>query len=182
MRRSFVRLLAVFALLAPSVACDQATKALAVTHLSGKGTIDVVDGFFRLVYAENPGAFLGLGRSLADGLRSGLLVAGVAVMLLVVLGVLVKSQMDRLAAFGLALVLAGGVGNLVDRVTRPGGRVVDFAQVGVSTTWGTVRTGVFNVADLYIVAGALLVGFATIRKRPALAGARRQHPPDGLGA
>lgn len=165
MRRPLLRLLAVLGLLAPSVACDQATKSLAVTHLSGKGTIHVIDGFFRLVYAENPGAFLGLGRSLPDGVRTGLLVAGVAVMLLVMLVVLVKSRMDRIAALGLALMLAGGLGNLVDRVARPGGRVVDFAQLGVTTSWGTLRTGVFNVADLYIVAGAVLVGAAALRRR-----------------
>lgn len=166
MRPSLFRLLAVLGLLAPSVACDQATKALAVTHLAGKGTVHVVDGLFRLVYAENPGAFLGLGRSLPDEVRAGLFVAGVAVMLLVLLVVLVRSRLDKIAALGLALILAGGVGNLVDRVARPGGRVVDFAQLGVTTSWGTVRTGVFNVADVYIVAGALLVGFATIRRKP----------------
>jgi signal peptidase II len=166
-----MRLLLLLALLVPCVACDQATKSLAVTHLAGRGSIDVVDGFFRLIYAENPGAFLGLGRSLPEEVRVALFSVGVALMLLVLAVVLVKKRMDLVAALGLALLLAGGIGNLVDRVARPGGRVVDFAQLGVTTSFGTVRTGIFNVADVHIVVGALLVAAASLRRRPQEAGA-----------
>lgn len=164
---------ALLALLLPSVACDQATKALAVAHLKGAGTITLVDSLFTLVYAENPGAFLGLGRSLPDGVRWLLLVVAVALVLAGVAFVLLRQQVAPLAFVGMGLLVAGGVGNLVDRVARPGGRVVDFAQLGVSTSWGQVRTGIFNVADVQIMGGAALVLLSSWRRR-------KQEGPDPL--
>ena len=157
--------LALLGLLLPCVACDQVTKALAVAHLKGAGSIHVVDSLFTLVYAENPGAFLGLGRALPDGVRWLVFVVAVALVLGGVAFVLVRQQMPALAFVGMGLVVSGGVGNLIDRVARPGGRVVDFAQLGVSTSWGQVRTGVFNVADVQIMGGAALVLLSSWRKR-----------------
>ena len=57
-----------------------------------------------------------------------------------------------LLLIGFALILAGGVGNLIDRVLNDG-RVVDFMNVGI----GRLRTGVFNVADMALMAGVGLV-------------------------
>ena len=158
-----MRLLILLGLLVPSVACDQATKALAVAHLKGQGPIHVVDGLFKLVYAENPGAFLGLGRSLPDGARSALLIVGVAALLAAISVVVVRTKLAPALFWGLPLVVAGGAGNLVDRMVRPGGRVVDFAVLGI----GPVHTGVFNVADVYIVAGALLIALGARSTRRA---------------
>jgi len=64
---------------------------------------------------------------------------------------------------GFALILAGGVGNLIDRVLNDG-RVVDFMNVGI----GRVRTGVFNVADMALMAGVglvLIVGLLSKEER-----------------
>lgn len=161
------RLLLLLAIVVPCIACDQATKALAVTHLKGAPalTLDTSPLLARLVYAENPGAFLGLGRALPDGVRVALLAVGVALMLAVMVAVLARTQLARASTLGLALLIAGGAGNLVDRVARPGGRVVDFAQLGMQLGPLDVRTGVFNVADVAIVAGALLLAWATVRHR-----------------
>jgi signal peptidase II len=59
----------------------------------------------------------------------------------------VRFQWSRLAICGVALFLAGGVSNLIDRVAI--GSVIDFLSAGI----GPVRTGIFNVADLAIMAG-----------------------------
>ena len=56
-------------------------------------------------------------------------------------------------AIGLALFIAGGVSNWIDRAVR--GSVVDFLNVGI----GPIRTGVFNVADMAIMLGAAIVVF-----------------------
>ena len=108
---------------------------------------------------------MGLGRALPDGVRWLVFVVAVALVLAGVAFVLLRQQMPALAFVGMGLVVSGGVGNLIDRVARPGGRVVDFAQLGVSTSWGQVRTGVFNVADVQIMGGAALVLLSSWRKR-----------------
>jgi signal peptidase II len=63
---------------------------------------------------------------------------------------------------GVTLILGGGIGNLIDRLVNDG-HVVDFLNIGI----GGLRTGVFNVADVAIMAGPvlLLVGMAMLRKR-----------------
>ena len=155
-----MRVLLLLALLLPCVACDQATKALAIGHLKGSAGVSVVDGFFRLTYAENPGAFLGLGRSLPEGVRQGVFVVGVAALLLAVVVVALRSAPALPIFVGMALLVAGGAGNLVDRVARDG-RVVDFAVLRV----GPLQTGVFNVADLQIVAAAVLLTVGTWRRK-----------------
>ena len=58
---------------------------------------------------------------------------------------------------GLSLCLAGGLSNWVDRLAQ--GRVVDFLNVGV----GTVRTGIFNIADVAVMLGAVILLLAHLR-------------------
>jgi hypothetical protein len=72
-----------------------------------------------------------------------------------------QRRWDRLSTLGLALFVAGGASNWIDRVTR--GRVVDFLNVGV----GPVRTGAFNVADVAIMLGAGVIVIAAFGKKPA---------------
>ncbi|MDP2339729.1 MAG: signal peptidase II [Deltaproteobacteria bacterium] len=173
-----MRALALLALLVPCVACDQATKALAVLHLKGSAGDGVVgDGFFRLVYAENPGAFLGLGRALPDALRTALFVVGVAAVLIGVAVFALRRRPPWPVFLGLGLLVAGGLGNLVDRVARDG-RVVDFAVLRV----GPLQTGIFNVADVQIVAAAFLLVTGTWHRRRADEDAGGGHPPDPVAA
>lgn len=166
------RLLILLAVLLPSIACDQFTKELAVEHLKGERTRDIVGSLFRLTYAENPGAFLGLGRSLPDAVRLPLFI-GIALALLIGTAIYVwrAKVVTPMTFAALALFVAGGIGNMIDRVLRPGGRVVDFAVLGVDTPWGRVQTGVFNVADIYIMVAAGLVVWASVTERS------RRSPP-----
>jgi signal peptidase II len=75
---------------------------------------------------------------------------------LIVLGLLVAlarcRQGSMTGAFGLALLVGGAVGNLIDRVVY-GGAVVDFVSLGL----GPFRTGIFNLADVAITLGVVLV-------------------------
>ncbi len=166
MYRPVARALALLALLAPCVACDQTTKALAVSHLRGSPPSEWGGGLFRLVYAENPGAFLGMGRALPDDVRWLLFTVAVGALLLGLAVYVLKKALVRPAFVAMALMLAGGVGNYIDRVARPGGRVVDFAQLGVELPWGRLQTGIFNVADVHIVAGGMIMAWMAARRRP----------------
>lgn len=135
------------------VGCDQATKAMARDSLVGR-TILMLGGAVRFEYAENTGAFLSLGASLPSGIRALLFVGGTG---LIVLGLLVAMARGGHAgspsgSLGLALLAGGAVGNLIDRVAYDGA-VVDFVSVGL----GSLRTGIFNLADVAIIAGVILV-------------------------
>jgi signal peptidase II len=138
-----------------SVGCDQATKRVAVAMLKDGPVHHYLLDTVRLQYAENPGAFLSLGASLPPLVRQLIFTGGVGLLLL---GFAVASfTMRSLPAsrmVALAALAGGGFGNWVDRVMQ-GGVVVDFMNVGI----GPVRTGIFNVADLAIMAGALFLAW-----------------------
>jgi signal peptidase II len=150
---SLKRLLLVVLVLVSGVGCDQAAKAVARSVLPESGAWSFLGDTVRLELVQNPGAFLSLGASLPEGWREAIFLVGGGGMLLGLLGyVLFSRSLSRVATVGLALILAGGVGNLVDRL-RYGGVVVDFLNVGI----GPLRTGIFNVADMAILVGVLVV-------------------------
>ena len=58
-----------------------------------------------------------------------------------------------------SLVLSGGLGNLVDRIINDG-RVIDFMNIGI----GSLRAGIFNVADVYITVGVVVLVFQSLQR------------------
>ncbi len=150
-------------LLGASAGCDQATKRLATTALRASGGHSFLGGFFRLQYAENRGAFLSLGADLAPGARFWVLTVSVGLLLLgILVFTLISRTLSTLQISGYAFIVGGGLSNWIDRATRDGA-VVDFMNLGI----GPVRTGVFNVADLAIVAGIVLLLLASWRQERA---------------
>jgi signal peptidase II len=160
MRRSLLLLLV---LGLGTVGCDQATKQVAQTHLEGRPHIALFGGVVRVAYAENPGAFLGLGDDLPPGARVALLVVVNVFILAALAWWAFRRRQDVLVRVAATLVIAGGLGNLIDRVLREGGRVVDFLVLGV----GPVRTGIFNVADVAVMLGVAGLLIALGRRAPA---------------
>ncbi len=144
------RLTVLAAIVAACVGCDQTTKTAARSYLAGRGVLSYT---FRLQLAENPGAFLSLGASLPPSTRALVFTSGTAVVLAgVLLYAVLGARIRALQLAALALVVAGGVGNLIDRV-RFDGYVTDFMNVGL----GGLRTGIFNVADMALMAGVALL-------------------------
>jgi signal peptidase II len=138
------RLLLVALLVAGAVALDQATKAWAVETLPEHQRFSYLGDVFRLERVRNAGAFLSLGASLPEGVRSVIFTWGVAAICAGALWIALRRTTGTRAASAAALVAAGG---------ETGGWVVDFMNLGI----GPLRTGVFNVADLALVAGAVLL-------------------------
>ena len=163
-RGRLIRLVAVASILLSTVGCDQATKQLARVQLEHRRANL---GFVQLILSENPGGFLSLGGRLPDNVRLGIMVVGVCVGLTALLIYLLRAAHLRgVMFFGLALLLAGGVSNLLDRCFRKG-LVTDFIYVQI----GPLHTGIFNVADMAIVLGIALVLFSAWRHpdpKPAL--------------
>lgn len=124
------------------VGVDQATKTLALESLSD-GPIDVLGGFVTLRITINSGGAFGV----LQGVPGFFLVATIGIIVGILLWARNVEHRGWLTALG--LVLGGGVGNVIDRIVRGHGGVVDF----VDLHWWPV----FNVADASIVTGVGLL-------------------------
>ena len=144
------------------IVVDQATKWLAKKYLAPDGFISFAGDTFRFQYAENTGAFLSFGSSLPEPWRHILLTILVVFFLMGFLAYLIFSRtLPWHYTASLSLVCGGGLSNLIDRLAYDG-RVVDFLNTGI----GSVRTGIFNVADMAITAGVILLLADSLRKTP----------------
>lgn len=133
------------------VGCDQLTKEIAKQNLKGKDILSWGQNIFRLQYAENPGAWLSLGAAWPNSVRFWVFIVLPAAVLcgLMFTGAFTnKLSRSHLELLALSLLVGGGWGNLLDRIGREG-HVVDFLNLGI----GSLRTGIFNVADVLIMIG-----------------------------
>lgn len=159
MKKSF-RLTLLSGILFCLVGCDQATKALARQALATEQPIHLLAGAVRLQYAENPGAFLSLGAGLPDEVRFLLGVVLVSVILVLAVAHFLRAEsLSRQRLLGLALLVGGGLGNLIDRILHDG-VVIDFVSLGL----GPLRTGIFNVADVAITTGVVLLWISAFER------------------
>lgn len=139
------------------LAADVITKVLAVAGLEGRDPVRILGGVVYLQLVRNPGAAF----SLATGMTWLLSLVAIAVVIAIIW--IARKLRSKGWAVGLALVLAGALGNLVDRLFRePGilrGHVVDF--VSVFAPDGQIWP-IFNIADSAIVVGAGVVIVLTL--------------------
>jgi signal peptidase II len=143
------------------VGCDQVSKSVAREYLPGTGIHSFLSDTFRLEYAQNPGAFLSLGESLSPAVRYDGFIIGVGVLVLGLLAwAMVSSRLTWLQRVALAAIGAGGGSNVIDRL-RFDGAVTDFLNLGL----GSLRTGIFNVADAILMLGLVLL-LLSFRTRP----------------
>lgn len=134
------------------VLLDQATKALVRAKLPLHDSVTVIPGFFDLTHVRNTGAAFGMLNSVDFEYKPLVMVLVALVALGAVAAYAVTLPPDqRLARFGLALILGGAVGNLIDRATA--GFVVDFVDV----YWRGVHFWAFNAADSAITVGVVLM-------------------------
>ena len=132
------------------VILDQVTKALVRTSIPLHDTVPLVDGFLNLVHVQNTGAAFGLFDA-AEFPYKAIVVAVVATAALAGIAAYAYrlGHHETMARLGLALILSGAVGNLIDRVTL--GAVVDFVDV----VFGGWHFWAFNVADSAITLGVI---------------------------
>lgn len=143
------------------IVVDQFTKVWAIETLRGMPAEIYWGNFFRLEYVENRGVFLGFGSNFNPTLRYWLFNIFVLVALIILFIQLLRMKVNMFTTITYAMIIGGGVGNLIDRMTRPEGAVVDFMNVGI----GPVRTGIFNVADMAITTGVILLVIYTLATR-----------------
>jgi len=140
------------------VVADQVSKLIVRKSLVLGESRNIIPGFLDLTHVQNTGAAFGL-LNAADFPYKPLVMIGIAAVALVAIAAY-ATQLgfhERLARFGLSLILGGAFGNLIDRAVV--GHVVDFVDV----YWGTSHFWAFNVADAAITIGAILVLLDMIR-------------------
>ncbi|MFA5005218.1 MAG: signal peptidase II [Candidatus Omnitrophota bacterium] len=129
---------------------DQLTKFLATKLLPLNAPVSIIDNFFNLTLVHNKGAAFGI---LKEQVVFFILVTLAAI---VIIALSLKAKdMSRLYKVALAFMLAGAIGNLIDRVFF--GYVIDFLDFRI---WP-----VFNIADSFITIGAVFFGYHTLFKK-----------------
>lgn len=152
----------ILVLLIAVIIFDQVTKIAAIKYLKGRPSIHFPEAWmphdlFRFTYTENTGAFLSLGSQLPDALRFWLfIVLNSVVLLILLILIFYKENLPLITMISFALIISGGLGNIIDRIFRDG-KVIDFMNIGIGFGSFSLRTGIFNVADLAIVFGLVLL-------------------------
>jgi signal peptidase II len=150
-----------------SLAADLATKAWAKGHLSGARAphkLDVWKGHVDLIFAQNPGGAWSFLRSLPDSLRRPFFLVVSAAAIVFIVSIYRRVHRDQTTmVWGLPLALGGAMGNLADRIRY--GWVVDFVDVYVTRHGHEHHWPTFNVADIAIVVGVVLMAIDMMRAR-----------------
>lgn len=135
-----------------NVGCDQVSKSIVRDHIAYYENIKFLNDHLTLTKVENSGAFLSMGDSLHSGIKFVLLLMmPVVVLAMGVYFVMSRKDLSSVMVFGVCCVIGGGIGNLYDRILY--GSVTDFLHIDF--IW--FQTGVFNAADMSIMAGMFLI-------------------------
>jgi len=135
------------------VLIDQVTKYIAKNFLIKKQPINILDGILNLVYVENRGAAFGIFRD-----KKIILVGFTSLVIVGLIYYLYKNKgKDKIIDICLMLVIAGAIGNLIDRVFLS--YVVDFIHFYIRDVFDWP---VFNFADIYVSIGAMLLSIKLI--------------------
>lgn len=147
-------------ILASNVGCDQISKSIARERLSYNQDVPVIGNSLILTKVENTGAFLSMGTTLPHMIKFILLtIIPVIALCFAFTFLIVKRNLPRLFAVGLACIVGGGIGNIYDRVLY--GSVTDFLHIDL--VW--FRTGIFNMADVSILLGTAILTWHTVTVR-----------------
>lgn len=130
------------------VALDQISKYFVVQHLKGESPLVIVDNFLNFYYIENRGAAFGI---LQEKRLLFILITIIVVVILIFSLFKYKDSMPKALRLALILILSGTIGNFIDRVRLH--YVIDFISVKI---FG-YDFAVFNLADVFIVLGSLLL-------------------------
>ena len=162
-KRSAVDYIIYTAIIAVGIITDQLTKYLAVANLKAIGTFPIIKDAVHLTYVENRGAAFGM---LADKREVFIIISSVTIVALLLYLYLGHAE-KRLYAVSLAMIVSGGIGNMIDRIAL--GYVVDFIDcrfvkypVPSGGEWGWQTFPVFNGADSFVCVGAALLVLALI--------------------
>jgi signal peptidase II len=156
-----IRNLLILIFLATNIGCDQISKIIVREKLNYHENISVIDHFITLNKVENTGAFLGFGDSLPRLFFVILMIVLPLIFLGYALFYLLKSKnLSRMSILGISFIIAGGIGNIIDRILF--GSVTDFLHFN----FVIFQTGIVNMADISVTTGFFIIIYEIgIKKR-----------------
>jgi signal peptidase II len=157
MNNRFLRVIFIIAVILAIIVSDQWSKSVIKNSPDRYTPYPVVGNLFELRYTENSGGFLGLGSSLPQNLKPAVFLIIPAIVLsfllfFVLYNYVYRNTITNIDTFACCCILAGGVGNLIDRALY-NGNVIDFMVFGI----GELKTGVMNIADMAISLGITII-------------------------
>lgn len=159
--KPLTRIVLILSLVLLNVGCDQISKRLVRQKIEPNERISVIKHNVILTWVENKGAAYSLGSNLNPLYKTILLQIIPAIVLAILLMLLlVKKEYEPEIIVGFCFIVGGGIGNIFDRIAY--GSVTDFMYVDL----GFFSTEIFNMADVSIVFGTLIVlGFSIFGKK-----------------
>lgn len=150
---SILRVFVILIILTVTIGCDQVSKKIVREKVGDYQTISVIRNYFTIEKVENTGAFLSMGDSVSKPVRIIFLnVIPLILILLSLVYILIKTNLNKTTLLAIILMIGGGIGNIYDRIVH--GSVTDFLYINLG---GVFHTGVFNVADLFITIGISMI-------------------------
>ena len=144
-----------------TIALDQISKIIVRAQVVAGSQTEIFGELLSLHNVENSGAFLGMGSDLNPTLKLILLLILPVVVLGFVLRYVFKDKnLDNWSLFAFASIIGGGIANVYDRFAY--GSVTDFLHMKLTDT---LRTGIFNMADLSVTTGMIILVFISFRKK-----------------
>ena len=148
-------------LIAGLIALDQISKTVVVRTVPFYGHASVIPGFFAISHIHNKGAIFGtFSQSGSPLVTIGLIAAQLFALAMVIIYFLKTPASQKGMKLALSLIMAGAVGNFIDRIAR--GYVIDFLEFHV----GRAYFPTFNAADSCITIGAALLVLVFFLRRP----------------
>ena len=148
-------------LIAVSILLDQLSKFLIRQNVDQYSEIKLIGDYFILTNVENSGAFLGMGSDFSPFIKTiFLLILPVIVLICIMAYVYRDKQIDKISLIGFCLIIGGGIANIYDRILY--GSVTDFLFIDLG---GIFKTGIFNIADLSVTTGMILILLMSFRSK-----------------
>ena len=148
-------------LIAVSILLDQLSKFLIRQNVDQYSEIKLIGDYFILTNVENSGAFLGMGSDFSPFIKTiFLLILPVIVLICIMVYVYRDKQIDKISLIGFCFIIGGGIANIYDRILY--GSVTDFLFIDLG---GIFKTGIFNIADLAVTTGMILILLMSFRSK-----------------
>lgn len=152
------RTVGIILLIAFNIAIDQISKVIVRANIDPTDRINVIGDTFLMMNVENTGAFLGMGSDMNPTLKViFLLILPVLVLGYLIYYIITNKELDKWSLIALSCIAGGGIANVFDRIAF--GSVTDFFHLDFG---GVFRTGVFNVADMSVTFGMIVLLFITL--------------------